>query len=340
MKENIESYFVHLKLEKSDRTSFRDDVFVGTHLSQADALLESFSVSVRNTGKPLLIGEVGSNPETTPGIRSIIAAPIIMVDNTVSGVLVAGHLNHAGFNQRNLSFLLTIASHLALVMQNANAMAEIEHQTVIQEHTRLAREIHDGIAQTLGFLKLQAAKMRDFSVKDDAENLHESFGLYYDTLSNAYDDVRESIDDLRIDPSDKTVGELLSASLNNFSDLSGAHVTFVGGQDAKMKFPSEINVQLIRIVQESLSNVRKHSKADCVWVDCRETRLGFCIEIRDNGQGYSPDEMIAGSQHGLRGMRERAELIGADIQVISHPGKGTTVHLRLPTIDSEGAETK
>ena len=340
VKENIKSDFVQLKLDKTDRSLFGDEVFVGPDPPQPDALLNSLSEGVINSGKPLLIGEVGSTPETAPCVRSIIAAPIIMIDNTVSGVLVAGRLNRARFNQRNLSFLQTIASQLAMVMQNANAMAEIEYQSVIQERTRLAREIHDGIAQTLGFLKLQAAKMRDYSRNEDIGRFHESLGLYYDTLSDAYDDARESIDDLRIDPSDKSVGELLSASLNNFSDLSGISVTLEGGRDAKTRLQPEINVQLIRIVQESLSNIRKHSQADHVWVDCRETGFDFCIEIRDNGKGYSPDDLIAGSQYGLQGMRERAELIGVDFQVISHPGEGTSVHLRLPMKDIEGAVTE
>ena len=94
---------------------------------------------------------------------------------------------------------------------------------------------------------------------------------------------------------------------------------------------SEVQAQLIRILQEALSNVRKHSGAGQVWVSCFEEGKDLVLEIRDDGNGFSPDDVSSHSQHGLRGMRERAELIGADFQVISSSLQGTTVRVCLPT---------
>jgi two-component system nitrate/nitrite sensor histidine kinase NarX len=95
----------------------------------------------------------------------------------------------------------------------------------------------------------------------------------------------------------------------------------------------EYHAQLIRIVQEALSNVRKHSGADQVTLACIQDGGDLILEIHDNGDGFSPNESLAPSQHGLKGMRERADLIGADFQVISKPGSGTIVRVRLPVED-------
>lgn len=97
----------------------------------------------------------------------------------------------------------------------------------------------------------------------------------------------------------------------------------------------EVQVQLIRIVQEALNNVRKHAKARQVEIDCQRVGQDMVMEIRDDGGGFNVEDVPGPSQHGLRGMRERAELIGADFQVISQPEKGTTVRIRLPVQERE-----
>jgi signal transduction histidine kinase len=100
--------------------------------------------------------------------------------------------------------------------------------------------------------------------------------------------------------------------------------------EVNSKVPSEVQAQLIRILQEALSNVRKHAVASQVWVSCFEQERDLVLEIRDDGLGFSPDDVTGHSRHGLRGMRERSELIGADFQVISRPKHGTIIRVCLP----------
>lgn len=99
---------------------------------------------------------------------------------------------------------------------------------------------------------------------------------------------------------------------------------------------SEVQAQLIRIVQEALSNVRKHSQAKQVWIGCHETDGDVLLEVRDDGRGFEPEDVSGASQHGLRGMRERAELIGADFQIVSRPQGGAAVRVRLPLHREQG----
>jgi len=98
---------------------------------------------------------------------------------------------------------------------------------------------------------------------------------------------------------------------------------------------SEVQVQLMRIIQEALNNVRKHARACQVELDAHRWNEDWIIQIQDDGLGFCQDEVPEYSRYGLRGMRERSEAIGADFQVVSKPGKGTTVMIRLPVPHQE-----
>ena len=98
----------------------------------------------------------------------------------------------------------------------------------------------------------------------------------------------------------------------------------------ELEFLPEISAQLIRIIQEALNNVRKHAHASRVIINLRKWDGDMLAEVIDDGQGFDPEDIPDIAQYGLRGMRERAELIGADFQIISQPRRGTTVRLSLP----------
>ena len=258
-----------------------------------------------------------------------MAAPLVSPEGEVVGAILVGNRLKRSYPRRQLVLMQTVAGQVALVVQNASLMAELEYQTMIQERARLAREIHDGLAQTIGFLKLQAAQLRKYLVDGDAERAHQNADLFYETLSEAYQDARQAIDGLRISPAESGLDGWLEQMVSEFQEISGLPVE-QEEHEVHTNLPSEIQAQLVRILQEALSNVRKHAQASRVWVDCRETTDDLLIELRDDGQGFSPEDITSASQYGLRGMQERAELIGADFQVISRPGEGTVLRIRLP----------
>jgi two-component system nitrate/nitrite sensor histidine kinase NarX len=324
--------------------------------AHAQPFLDGIVQGVMVSGEPVLLGDVSGDPladkNTVTSLRSLIAAPLLssgglyspgepaQTDRLVLGVLVcanggAGNKHSRSFHQRQLALLQTIAGQVALIIQNANLVAELEYNVMMQERTRLAREIHDGLAQTLGFLKLQAAQIRAYLGRGEVDRLRQNIDLYYTTLSEAYQDARQSIDGLRISPAECGLQGWLEQTVNEFQEVSGIQVS-LRVDDHLMElldsvdFPSEVHAQLIRIVQEALSNVRKHSQASRVWVSCMQADGEMVLEIRDDGQGFAPEDVAVPSRHGLRGMRERADLIEADIQLISHPGDGTIVRVSLP----------
>jgi two-component system nitrate/nitrite sensor histidine kinase NarX len=159
--------------------------------------------------------------------------------------------------------------------------------------------------------------------------LNDILPVCHDTLADAYQEVRQAIDGLRITSDGSGLEGWLRQTVVEIQENSGLVIQICDPIE-DIDLPPEIHAQLIRILQEALNNVRKHSQASQAWVSCYESDGDLVLEVRDDGIGYDIDDIPKSSRHGLRGMRERAELIGADFQIISLPMEGTTVRLRLP----------
>jgi len=259
---------------------------------------------------------------------------LIAHDETGLGALMVGSRRTRAFTQRHLAVLQTLASQVSLVVQNVNLLAELEYKTVMDERTRLAREIHDGLAQALGFLKLKISQMKNYLEFSDYERLKDTIQVSLDTVSEMYLETRDAIDGLRIGTREANLSGWLNQSLEEFREKQNL-IVHVEDSLSKVELPPEIQMQLIRVVQEALSNIRKHARATQVWVACQQIENDLILEVRDDGVGFDVDDIPSPSQHGLQGMRKRAELIGADFQVISIPWQGTAVRISLPLIQGE-----
>jgi len=303
--------------------------FPPTLKSSLNELLEE----VQTSRKPLALGDVPQNMAAIQDIKALLVAPLLLQDGSFLGALLAGNVHAQGLNQRHLNLLQTLAGQVALVVQNYRLMSEVEFNTMMAERNRLAREIHDGLAQTIGFLKLQTAQMSNYLARDERDRLQESLRVSYKVLSDTYLDARQAIDGLRIAP-DGGVSGWLEQTVLEFRENSGLQVILKQAPVAVELVP-EVQAQLIRIVQEALSNVRKHACAKQVWVSCDTVEADFVLEVRDDGRGFAPQDVSMSSRYGLQGMRERSKLIGAELQVTSQPGEGTTVRLRLPLRSGE-----
>jgi two-component system nitrate/nitrite sensor histidine kinase NarX len=259
---------------------------------------------------------------------TVVASPLILPEGQVIGgvmLFVARERTHENYQ---LGVLQAVASQAALLIASERARESLEFAIVIQERTRLAREIHDGLAQTLAYLKLQTAQMQRALTQNDIQALQALLSQNYSALADAYLDARQAIDNLRLNPQ-HGMNHWLDMVIKEFEHLSGipVHRTL---EPVSLDIPSEVQAQLVRIVQEVFSNIRKHSGAKSAWLSIKEWEGDLILEVGDDGQGFQPEDIPGLSKYGLRGMRERAELIGADFQVVSRPGSGTVIHLRLP----------
>ena len=262
--------------------------------------------------------------------------PLTLPDGGVLGTLLAYHPRPEQFPQRVLGLLQTLAAQAALLIENERQSLALEYTVVIKERTRLAREIHDGLAQLVAYLKLQAYQMQTAASQGDYQRLNKLLGENRGALEQAYQEIRHTIDNLRISPEEGLVSwvERLAKEFESSTEVRVVSSLKLEGVDLS----PEVQAQLVRIVQEALNNVRKHAEASQAQINLRVWEGDVLLEVVDDGRGFDPLDVPLVAQYGLRGMRERAELIGADFQIVSQPGQGTAVRLRLPATLQEKVE--
>lgn len=301
--------------------------------------LEDVVQQVVYAGEMVIVKDKNGDGSSTKNPGYSIGIPIKRNDLALWGVLAGYSTLLNGFSDDQISMLKAISAQITLVLQNSDALAELEYKAILQERIRLAREIHDGLAQTLGFLKLRLSQLQMYYEKGENDKVKQTIQQLYQIVANAYLETRTTIDQLRLSMEHISLEDLLQETLKEFIESSGIEGLFQYDiLDAQL--PGEVNAQLIRIVQEALSNVRKHSHATKVDLICYSHKNEMIIEVKDNGIGFEPQEIHNRSEYGLKGMKERAEIIGADIQIVSHLGEGTTVQIRLPVTYLEGKMVK
>jgi signal transduction histidine kinase len=201
---------------------------------------------------------------------------------------------------------------------------EAERAT-LEERTRLARELHDGLSQDLWFAKLKHSRLLPM-VPEEARGLADEVTS---ALDAAIDEARQAVMTMRTGlDRDRPLHELLSDSLDEFASRSGVRADF-SGADLPDSLSPRKQAELLRIVQEALTNVRKHADATVVRLTAEVDDGRLLLGIVDNGRGFRPDE-TSGDGLGMQGMKERARLMGGEVQVSSEPSGGTTILIALP----------
>lgn len=291
------------------------------------SLLKGLAASAQQTDTPLVIGDFNQASSTVNGPRSLLIVPLRSQDNFLGSLtLWSKHKNV--FTRRRTRLVATITEQMALLVENHRLYLQVEQQAALAERARLAREIHDGLAQTLSYLKLNAARIAKWLAAGEIHRAQASLEETRGLLAEAYIDAREAIDNLRLKPGTGNPNEWLEQALLDFQSLSDIQVE--AGLSLELALPLEVQTQLLRIVQEALSNVRKHAEATLVRLDWQVDQQWVMLRIADNGRGFEAEEVPPLSRHGLQIMQERAELLDADFQIISRSGMGAQVVVRLP----------
>lgn len=217
------------------------------------------------------------------------------------------------------------------------SLEEIGRLSALSERERIARELHDGLAQALGLIYTEARAAEDRATAGQPHRAIEALREIVRLSSQAYEEVRQSIFGLRTMVARRLgLVPALTEYLHDFGERAGLHVEFAVPETFP-KLPLDVEAQLIRIVQEALTNVWRHAKATRVWVrfTAEDERLTAVVE--DNGIGFDAAAVVAADvrRFGLQAMRERAESVGGSFTVASTPGQGTRVTVTLP-IHREG----
>ena len=241
------------------------------------------------------------------------------------------------FDARQQSLLETLGQLLGTAVENLRLGAREREVAVWEERNLVAQGLHDSIAQGLNFLNLQV-QMLEQSVKDKKiDDVAEIVPLLHAGVQESYEDVRELLHNFRSRLVEGNLIASLETTVDKFRRQTGIAAELVADADGA-PFPREQQLQLLFIVQEALSNVRKHADAGNVVVRL-EDRLDFTLSITDDGAGFDPAQLASeGDVHiGIHIMRERAARIDATLAVASTPGGGTSITLTLPQAQRRAA---
>jgi len=293
-------------------------------------LIESLAAGAlrQGNGEPVIVTLSGQTSE--PDTTAVLCAPLLADDGPL-GAMVLCSRRRAAFLRQQVRLVSAIARQTALLVQNTRLYARLEHQAILVERSRLAREMHDGLAQTLGYLKMRARQIARWVEAGQTERAGQALDELAQTADEAYLDLRVALDGLR-QTLDSRPGTDLATQLRDyvtdFERQTGLPVTLA--LEPVPRLSPFRQVHLLRIVQESLSNIRKHAQARHVRLTLTTHEHNLALFIEDNGQGFEVGRDRPDTCHGLRLMRERAHLLGADLQVTSVPGEGTCVHVEVP----------
>jgi signal transduction histidine kinase len=260
--------------------------------------------------------------------RADLAAPLRLGNDTIGALHVVTR-EEREFTTDEAELLAGLAAQATIAIERARLAEEVRSLAAVEERARLAREMHDGLAQELGLLhlKIQAALARAADPRAVAEGLREMAGI----AENAYEGVRQSIFGLRTFVS-RGLGLIptLTEYLHEFSAQSGVAVDLETADTPLGPIPPATEVQAVRIIQEALANVRKHAAADHARVRVERDGAWLRVAIEDGGAGWDREAAAGGLHFGLQMMRERAESLGGRLEVVTAPGEGTRVVATLP----------
>ena len=269
------------------------------------------------------------------GFQTMMTVPVQM-QHRLLGEVDLFFRSHAEISGELRDLLEAMTRHLASGMESLRAAALERETAVAEERSMIARELHDSIAQSLAFLKIQTQLLRDAVARGDEAKRDRSMGELDVGVRECYADVRELLVHFRTRTSEEDIEAALRVTLSKFEHQSGLATT-LHMEGHGLPLAPDVQIQVLHMVQEALSNVRKHAGA--TRVDLRVSRHPrWCFEVQDNGCGFEVAQAPPSSLHvGLGIMRERAHRIGAMVQVTSALGQGTCVRIDLPDVSTEFA---
>jgi signal transduction histidine kinase len=294
-------------------------------------LAGSLSANVIRTGTTMLLDDASGSGLIQPMVKLAGVGPMILVPLALRtgghGVLAIGRrAGRSAFVASDVPILESFAEQACLALEYSRAQSELARLTMIEDHERIARDLHDGVIQSLFAVGIglqgTAGLLSDPRLADRIQQ-------YVAEIDRVIGDVRSYIFGLR--PSVLTAGNLtltLDQLAHEIEERAG--ITVIVDVDPSLEQPlSQATTQIAHIVREALSNVSRHAKAETCRVSVRRERESAVIEIDDDGSGFDINGARRGM--GLGNLAERALAIGGTLNIESQPGHGTTIRILIPS---------
>jgi signal transduction histidine kinase len=271
-------------------------------------------------------------PANHPPMHSLVAVPILCKSPFRGNLYLAEKAEGAGFIPEDEDSLTRFATTAAIAIDNAHLHQRLNDLAVTEERLRIAHEMHDGLAQVLAYVNTKAQAVKGFLAAGRGEEAGRQLDQLAAAAREVYADVRESIIGLRTAAApERSIAEALEDYVETWQTQTGIECRL--RIDGVPRLTANGQLQLLRIVQESLANVRKHAGASRASITVEQTPSTLRVTIEDNGAGFVPGGLARSDfpRFGLATMRERAETLGGSFRLDSVPGSGTRISVELPT---------
>jgi len=269
-------------------------------------------------------------PEAHPRMRSFLGVPLLFKGDIVGAFYLTD--KDGGFDDADVELVRGLAAHAAVVIENARLFEASRARSIAEERSRLARDLHDALTQRLFSLNLTLEAAAATATGADPARTVDAIGQARGLVDSALAELRSLIFELR--PPALEADGLLGALRKHADLLSRAHAVPVTVTDARPSGSPEPSAareqELWRVAEEALSNALRHSEASGISVTI-ESDGSTILSVMDDGVGFDPDaRSIAARRLGLVSMRERIEAVGGTFEIVSAPGRGTTVRASVP----------
>jgi signal transduction histidine kinase len=272
----------------------------------------------------LAAGGPGLSPSSVSGIYAVLPAR-----GSIVGFISIEHGQEQHFTERDIELLGGFVEPAALAIDNARWFARLRTVGADEERTRIARDLHDRIGQSLAYLAFELDRI----VKNGAagQDTTQSIDNLRNDVRGVIREVRDTLYDLRTDVTDtQSLPSTLDGFLQRVRERSGIEVSM--RSDERGRLPLLQERELWRIAQEAVTNVERHARAAHLTITWSCNGSEAQLEIADDGIGFPSGRAGRLDSYGLLGMRERASSIGATLSVVSTPGKGTRVRCHLTPV--------
>jgi signal transduction histidine kinase len=272
-----------------------------------------------------------------PGYEIRLSAPVGHGEKRIGMLGVATPLGaRRRFDASEVETLAALATQVGLALEAVRLQGELQVLAIQAERERIAREMHDGLAQVLGYVNTKSQAAEEMLAAGRVVEARRQLAELAEAARSVYVDVREAILSLSAPVApDRGVAAALEEYAALYAESSKLAVRFEATPDAtKARLSAAAQAEVFSIAREALTNVRKHARAHRVGLDLVLTVDELVLRVDDDGTGFEAELLTIGPERwphfGLAGMRERAESVGASIAWHSRPGAGTQVELHIP----------
>jgi len=267
-------------------------------------------------------------PPAHPRMKSFLGAPVLSKGQVIAAFYLADKIEAGEFSDDDQAAIEMLAAHAAIAIENAHLFERSRELSVVEERTRLARDLHDSVSQTLFSMSLVADAASVLVERDPARAKKQLEGLR-DMARAAAAEMRSLIFELR--PADLDA-DGLAATLRKHVDVLGsvhsAEIEFK--EDGYRRLEPSVEREIYRVAQEAIGNALKHANASRIEVALQMANGTAKLLVTDDGAGFDPDaSQMRATRLGITSMEERAEAIGGNLRIKSGP-KGTRVQLEVP----------